>query len=235
MLSNAKRRVREAEKRHERLHFKFIAEYVKCLHNNVYNEAEELYKNIRHEYPGVKDLTKTSEFMTVATPNKTVPRHYTSQRRENLRRSNKTQSSTDHTSSTDHMPQMVLEIPLMPLRPNTLSCVAVSPPVSPPVLPSVAVSPPVLPPVAVSPPVLPPVDASLPLPLSEDVYQDLLAELQHDPDLWRIINDFPLDDFSHEDSTIDMNDLHEDIWDEIIPNDVVPLEDELERVFDNIH
>ena len=212
--------MRDAEKREERLHFKFIVEYIKCLHKDTYNKAEELYKNIKHQYPTVKDLTKTAEFMSVATPGKPIPRHYTS------RKSNQTQSSMPQT-------EMVLEIPLMALGQNTSLPVAASPPASPPVSPPVSL--PVLPPV--SPPVslpvsLPPVDASPPLLLSKDVYHNLLAELQQDPNLFQILNDYTLGDSSHEDTTIDMDD---DIWDSIISDDVTPLEDELERVFNNIY
>ena len=227
MYTAAKRRVREAEKRLERLQYKFIAEYIKCLHNDTYKEAEKLYNNIKHQYPTVKDLTKTAEFMFVATPGKRVPRYYTSRK-------------TNPTQPTQTM-EMVLEIPPMPSGPNTSLAAAVSPPVSPPVLPpalpsvSPPVSPPVLPPL-VSPPVLPPalpsvsptvsppVDASHPLLLPEDVYLDLLAELQQDPELSQILNGFTYGDSFHGDTTND-----DDIWESIIPDDPTPLEDELEK------
>ena len=211
MSRNTKRRAREAEKRDERLHYKFITEYVKCLHKDIHDKAEELFNSIRHQYPNVKDLTKTVEYMNVVMPSKPIPRYYQCRRSDGTR------------SNTKSMSQMVLEIPLIPLNPNTsLSVAAPSPPVA---------SPPVAsPPVAAA---SPPVAASLHLPLSDNVYQALLSELQQDPDLWRIINDFPIDDSSLEDN--DMDDfLHNDIWDAIIPDDVTPIESELEAVFDNI-
>ena len=98
MYTAAKRRVREAEKRVERLHYKFINEYVKNLHHNIYKDAENLYNATRQKYPdGVKDLTKTVEFMAVATPDKTVPRYYMSRK----------------TTGTTTEMEMVLRIPLI--------------------------------------------------------------------------------------------------------------------------
>ena len=102
--------------------------------------------------------------------------------------------------------------------------VASSPPA---VLPStpVASSPPaVLPstPVASSPPaVLPPAPtASSPLhvlpPIPTDLYQTLLEELQQDPDLWQIFNNFPIQEMDTHVAQ-DMDDI----------NDISPLEVEL--------
>ena len=212
MSSNTKRRAREAEKRVERLHFKFITEYVKCLHGDIYDKAEGLYNNTRQQYPdGVKDLTKTVEFMHAVTPNKAIPRYYTH------RKGNET-----HTEK-NNMQEMVLNIPLIPLsKTRSMSVVVSSPPA-----------------------------VSQPLPLSDEVYQELLNELQQDPDLLQILNDFPIDDmdvssqqhdpdplqilndFPIDDMDVssynDMDDsLYNDIWDAIIPDDVTPLEKELQ-------
>ena len=110
------------------------------------------------------------------------------------------------------IPQMALHIPLLKLQPSDVTS-----------QPSPAVPVPVSqpsPPVPVSQP-SPPVSVSQPSPLllSPDVYQDLLNELQHDPELRQIMNDFPDDDES-------MNDF---VWDDIyMPDDISPLEIEIE-------
>ena len=186
MYTAAKRRVREAEKRVERLEFKFISEYVKVLHGDIHKKAEDLYKSIRQKYPdGVKDLTKTVEYMNAVTP---------------------------------PPPAVSSPPPVVSSPPPVVS--------SPP--PVVSSPPPVVsspPPVVSSPP--PVVSSPTPLPLlSEEVFHQLLQDLQQDPDLAKILNDFPLDD-----SIMDTGDLHHDIWDSIIPEDMSSLEQELESVF----
>ena len=222
MWSAAKRRVRDAEKRDERLHFKFIAEYVECLHKDVYDNAEELFNNIKCLYPNVKDLTKTVEYMRKVMPAKPIPRYYASRKtKENI----------------EGMSEMVLEIPLLQINTITSSPVrTASPPVpttsspvaSPPVStasPSVSTAWPPVPTVSspVSTPSLPVPTASPPVPLSENVYQTLLEDLQKDPDLWRLLNDFPTSDLFPEDNDMD----------DIIPSPdlFTPLETELEAVF----
>ena len=213
MYTSKKRKVREAEKRVERLHFRFISDYVKVLHSDIYKKAEELYQSIRQKYPdGVKDLTKTFEYMNTVTPNNQVPRYYMS-------RKTKEKSTTK---------RMVLEIPLFPS-----SDVSSPPPhvSSPP--PDVSLPPPHVsspssdvssPPPHVS---SPPPDVSLP-PLSEEVFLQLLKDLHQDPDLSKILDGFPLDDDSMMDTTTD---LQPDVWDSIRPQDISPLEQELCNVF----
>ena len=240
MYTAAKRRVREAEKRVERYHFKFITEYVKCLHQDIFKKAEELYNSTRQLYPdGVMDLTKTVEFMQTTTPNKPIPRYYSCRK------------TTTETSTTR---EMVLSIPLMVLNKNTSSPPAVSSPQavsSPPTVssPQAVSSPPTVsspqavssPPTVSSPPVV-----SQPLPLSEEVFQQLLKELQQDPDLARILNNFsthdmdvsqqdphPLqiqDSFPQDDYCIDgMDDsLYNDLWDIIMQDNATPLEKQLQ-------
>ena len=226
MDTNGKRRSRDAQRTVERLHFKFISKYVESLYGDAYVEAEELYESVRRKNPGVKDLTKTAEFMSVAMPDRAVPKHYISKRREDLRRRN---TQTSNTQS-----RMVLNIPLVPLSSIASPHVPTSPPVvsslpspvvaSPPSPPVVA-SPP-SPPVVASPP-SPPVVASPPSPLlPSDVYQSLLEELKQDPDLWRILNDFPLQDNPCDE---DMNAfVADDMGDVFMADDVSPLEIELE-------
>ena len=224
MDTKGKRRSRDAQRTVERLHFKFITAYVENLYRDVYVEAQELFEYVRQKNPGVKDLTKTAEFMSVAMPDKSVPKHYLSKRREDIRRRN---TQTFNTQS-----RMVLNIPLVPLSSITSQPVVASPP-SP--SPPVVASPPLpSPPVVASPPLpSPPVVASSaspltsfdtedPLLLPTDVYQSLLEELKQDPDLWQILNDFnPCDE--------DMDAfVADDMGDVFMANDISPLEIELE-------
>ena len=226
MYTAEKRRVRDAEKRRERLEFKFITEYVRALHSDIYGKAKELFHNIRQKYPDrVRDLTKTYEFMSMVTPDKDVPRYYMSRR-------------TKETTITSKM--MVLEIPLMtpqdvpvssppqasphPLPPQA-SPHPLPPQASPHPLPPQASPHPLSPQASPHPPTpqtLPPTTLSLPPPLSEEVYIQLLQDLQCDPDLARILNDFPL---HHEDEC-----MTDDIWDSIQTLEVSPLEQELSNI-----
>ena len=228
MSGNAKRRAREAEKRVERLHYKFITEYVKCLHKDTFDKAEELYRKTRQLYPhGVKDLTKTAEFMNVVTPDKAIPRYYV------YRKTNETNTEME----------MVLEIPLIPLPQATGSTAAQSSPAAPPAAE-------VLQPQS-SPAVPPAAEVLLPLLLPEEAYEELLNELQKDPDLMQILNDLPIDvpptasqplqscdvpnqelsnDLPHDDIDVfthDNDSMYNDMWDGIMPDDITPLEKEL--------
>ena len=106
------RSVREAEKREERLHYMFIAKYIESLHKNVYTQAEEFYQKVKYKNPGVRDLTKTAEFIETVMPSTKIPRHYTSKRREHLTR-------RDPPQQTNNMSRMVLNIPLMEAPPQT--------------------------------------------------------------------------------------------------------------------
>ena len=254
MYTAAKRRVREAEKRNERVEFKFITEYTKALHGDIYKEAKELYQNIRQKYPErIKDLTKTYEFMSVVTPGKDIPRYY-------MHRKTKKPIIPPK--------RMVLEIPLIPpqVLPQPVSPQASPQPVSPqaspqpvspqaspqPVLPQASPQPvspqaspqpvlpqaspqPVLPQASPQPvlpqaspqPVLPqaspqPVLPQALPPLSEEVYCLLIQDLQQDPDLFRILNNFPLHD---EDEC-----MRDNIWDTIQIDDISPLEQELYNI-----
>ena len=195
MNTKDRRRSRDAERTTERLHYKFLTAYVKALHGDVHREAEELFEQAKQENPGVKDLTKTKLFMDVTMPNEPVPRHYTSERRKRLirRHAKQVQSCMPRT--------MVLNIPLMQRPPS----------------PSLMQTPPTT--LQSSPPPMqtPP---NTPLLLPPDEYKDLLDDLRRDPDLWKILNDLPLDDFA----AGDMNDLPLDDFAAGDMNDL-PLDD----------
>ena len=239
---------------------------MRSLHSDLYDKADELYQNTRLLYPdGVKDLTKTVEFMVVTKPGKTIPRYYSN------RKTNKAPIGTSNGR------EMVLEIPLMSQTEMTSPPVAAPSPTVPLMSQMEMTSPPVAapspttplmsqiettsPPVAApfptaplmsqmemtSPPVAapspttplmsqmemtsPPVVApsptavSQPLLLEQHVYEELLQDLQKDPDLSRILNDFP-NDFPPDDTL--------GLWNDFPPDDMMeltPLERELQQLY----
>ena len=262
---------REALQNDERLYYKFIVKYIEGLHGDLFTKVQDLYKDTKQKNPNVRDLTKTVQFMTVVTPNKPIPRHY-KYRRPKVINPMPQQPKVNNPIPqmvNNTMPQMALHIPLLKLRPSDVTsqpspAVPVSQP-SPPV--SVSQPSPLLlspdvyqdllnelqhdpelrqiindfpdtpvpvsqpsPPVPVSQP-SPPVSVSQPSPLllSPDVYQDLLNELQQDPELRQIINDFPDDDESMNDFPDDDKSMNDFVWNDInMPDDISPLENEIE-------
>ena len=244
MSSNAKRCVRDAEMRVERVKYKFVNDYVKHLHKDTYMKAQDLYNKIRKLYAkSVKDITKTVEFMEVTNQHEKIPRHYAKKRKAEV--------------------EMALRIPLMSL-PLSVSSTAVSSPTHvssvplPPSVSSTPVSSPThvssvpLPPsvssTAVSSPThvssstavsLPQNESSVPLLLSDNTFDLLMQELQKDPDLVQILNGFP-DDFPEKDPDLvqilngfpddfpeDDQSLCDDVWYETMADSMTPLEREL--------
>ena len=225
---------REARRNDERLYFKFIVKYFENLHKDLFTEVMNLYKEAKEKNPNVRDLTKTTQFMTAVMPDIPVPRYYnnrhlkvnTTQKGYNTR-----YLKVNTTQQLQEGPQMVLQIPLH--KPQSSPSVTVpvpSPPVHVPSLPvpvPVPVpSPPVPVPVPVpSPPVPVPVPVPLPSPpllITDNTYQELLAELQRDPDMLQILNDFPFDN--------DDDDINDLVWDNIYkPDDISPIETEMDQ------
>ena len=97
-------RGREAKRNQERLHFKFIVNYVKELHPEIFTKAAELYDEVKENNPNVYDLTKTVQFMARVTPGKPIPRYYYQRQ--------------TYGQQQQHQQHMVLQIPL--LRPDHL-------------------------------------------------------------------------------------------------------------------
>ena len=81
-------------------------------------------------------------------------------------------------------------------------------------------------------PLPPPEVSTLPV-LSPEIYNSLLAELRADPELWRVLKDF-------EDNAMDVivgedNSMDSLVADDIFgPEEVMPLEKELETIFNNL-
>ena len=228
-------RGREAIRNDERLYFKFIVKYIEGVHPEIFAKAVELHKEAKEKNPGVNDLTKTTQFMTTVTPELPVPRYYN-------HRNLKVKNTTHHvrsfplkgevrntTRSIREGSRMVLQIPLYKYE----SLPSVTPPVtphvpSPPtVTPHVPSPPPVTPHVPSPPPVTPHVPSSPPLPITSDMYQELLTEIQRDPQMLQILNDFP---FGNDDDISDFtfgNDDDDGISD-LVWDDISSLETEMD-------
>ena len=224
MWSAEKRRIRDSEKRQERLFYKFIYEYTKSLHPDLYDQANNLHRSIRVLYPDrVKDLTKTVEFMVATKPGETIPRYYYNRKTNNPH------------SGTSNGREMVLEIPLLSQSEMTLPLIAALSPTAPvvapcPTAPVAAPSPtaPVAAPSPTAPVAAPcPTPVSQPLLLEQHVYEALLQELQNDPDLNQILNDFPNDFPSDADTPVLWNDFPYD--DDM--TELTPLERELQQLY----
>ena len=217
MPSNTKRSCRDAEMRVERIKYKFVNEYVKHLHKDTYMKAKDLYNKIRKIYSnGVKDITKTVEFME-ATNQKIIPRHYARKRKAEV--------------------EMVLRIPLMSLSPpvSSVSSTAVSSSTTESLSPSLlsdntfeqlmaqptteSLSPSLLSDNTFEQLMAQPTTESLsPLLLSDNTFEQLMAELQNDPDLAQILDDFPDNGIYNQD---------DDVLYETMQDSMTPLEREL--------
>ena len=255
---------RDAQRTSERLYYKFIACYVEGRYREIYEDAQQLFKQAKRENPGVRDLTKTDTYLKAVYPGAPIPRYYTTR---------KLKTSSPPTPPTQ--PQLVLNIPLLTARTIMRSSqreLATSPPevstqsevTTPPevsIQRELATSPPVAstqsevttPPevsiqreLATSPPVastqsevttppevsiqpeaatLPP-EVSTPLFLPSELYQEVLNELRRDPEVWKCLNDFPIEDNFMDDGN--MNDsVVQDMGDMFFDHTSTPLEIEL--------
>ena len=233
---------REARRNDERLYYKFIVKYMEGLHQDLFKKAVDLYNDAKQNNPSVRDLTKTVQFMTEVMPNTPIPRYYKNRQ-------------TNVIKPRLQQQQMVLRIPLvkLPVSQTSPQVSHPSPPVSQPSPQVSHPSPPVSQP---SPQVLhpsPPVSQPSPhlpvpvssqtsqhlLPLAPDVYQELLNELQQNPELQQILNDFPDNDETTNNIVCDDIDMSQDpgfvcdesmnsfVWDAIDMYDISPLENEI--------
>ena len=227
-IQSEKKKGREARRNDERLYYKFIVKYMEGLHQDLFKKAVDLYNDAKQSNPNVRDLTKTVQFMTEAMPNTPIPRYYKNRQ-------------TNVNKPRLQQPQMVLRIPLvkLPVSQPSPQVSHPSPPVSQPSPQVSHPSPPVSQP---SPHLTVPVSSQpsqLLLPLAPDVYQDLLNELQHDPELQQILNDFPDNDETTNNFVCDDIDMSQDpgfvcdesmnsfVWDTIDMYDISPLENEI--------
>ena len=221
MNTSTEGRGREAIRNKERLYFKFITEYFRNVHEDLFEKATKLYDEVKENNPNVRDLTKTVEFVSTVTPNVLVPRYY----RQRQLKMNKTIHHQQQQLHIQHGPQMVLNIPLQ--RGSSPSTVSTPPPISTPstVSTQTPMSTPIsTPPTVSTPPLIstPPTMSTPPSPqvLPANIYEGLLKEIQEDPDLYRILNDITLpvnDDDMNPDT-----DLEQILTDFTLPEDINP-------------
>ena len=187
---------REAKRNDERLYYKFIVEYFKNMHKDLFTKATNLHEEVKKMNPHVRDLTKTAEFMTTVTPNIPVPAYY-------YRRQLKPTIKQTIKQKIQRGSTMVLEIPLN--KQPSPSVTVSSLPVTVPSPPSTVLSPP---------------PQTEPLLMEDNTFQQLLAEIQKDPDLHQIFNGF-----NNNDDDDDDDDMNSHVWNDFyIPDDVSPLE-----------
>ena len=207
-------RSRQAKMTADRYFYKFISSYVETKYKDVYKEAIALLERTKAENPGVKDLVKTATFMREVHPGLRIPRYY-------LNRDLKKQRQQQHQPHCHNLKEMVLHIPLESYKPPTSTPQTLEPLQR--VEPSTDTQT-VEPLQLVEPSTDTQTVEPVLTPLSDEVYQGLLKELQQDPDLSGILNDFPTD------TTPDVSDnlLNEDLmfW----QDENSPLEMELETL-----
>ena len=221
MYRQDKTQSRDAQKTDERLYYKFISAYVEGTYREIYKDAEQLFKKAKRENPGVRDLTKTDTFMREVYPKAPIPRYY-------LSRKLKTSTPTPQPK-----PQLVLNIPLLAARELTQSfpstevstqpeAASSAPGVCTQSSPSTEVS--TQPEAASSAPQV--CTQSLPpLFLTPELYEEVLNELNKDPEVLKYLNDFNIEDDD------DMNDtVVEDMGDMFYDYTSTPLEMELAAV-----
>ena len=204
---------REAKRNSERLHFKFIVKYVEGLHPEIYEKAEELYKETMKTNPNVMDLTKTVRFMSAATPNKPIPRYY-------YRRSGQQQEqkmvlripllNKEQQPVPDPIPQQTVPEPMpqhpVPVQQLPAPVVVPSPQQTvPDPMPQHQVPVQQLPVPVVVPEPMP----QHPLLIPPEVYNDLLLEIQKDPEMAQIFNDITDDDGS----------MNDHVWNDVCMTD----------------
>ena len=95
------RHIRAINIKHDRV----ITQYVKRKHPEIYNDAEQVYHMLNDKYPKKRNLTKTTEFLSLTTEFSTFDELY---RDKYLKRKKKqTKKNTPETQ------EIQLEIPLM--------------------------------------------------------------------------------------------------------------------------
>ena len=210
---------REAIRNKERLESKFIVKYFENLYPELFQKAVEFYKDVKQHNPGVFDLTKTVQFMEEVTPTVPIPRYYKNRKGKATEKQmslqipliNPEEIAALHPASSHPQQQQTLASP-QPQQQQTLA--------SPQPQQQQTLSSPH------------PQEQPLPdIPLPDNLYKNLLTELQKDPEISKIMDDFPWNDSVDEANNPHM-DFDEDgincsIWNDVVVNDITPLENEV--------
>ena len=174
----------------ENRHSRFISEYVKSKHTEIYNEAEAFFKHVQELNPNKRDLTKTHQFL-VATTGFVDRNDFYNRKRQKAQEKN--QQVNDN---------MVLRVQL--LAPEAVTTINHNS--EPLVIPGEQIQiravttcnhnsePLVIPGEQIQ------IGAvttsnhnSEPLVIPDGLYEDLIKELRSDPDLHAILNDMNMD------------------------------------------
>ena len=234
MSNLERRRELRAKRTVESNHAKFISQYMKSKHPDIYAEAEQVYQSMKERNPGRKDITKTIDFLKFTTPYTTYPVYYYQRRKTTQKNKGDTAQTTKNIRHTMH--DMVLNIPLISSQEMAARSDISHPPditEQPPAIheqpPTIPEQPPAIhehpPAVHEQPPPIHEQPQAIPeqqLVIPDQLYEDLLQELRQDPDLYRIFNnmDSPGNDMDIPDS---------DMWDVFNMCEPTPLEAELAR------
>ena len=194
-----RRRELRAKRTEENLHAKFISGYIKAKHHDIYMEAYQTYWRVKEKNPARKDMTKTVDFLKMTTPYTSYPVYYYSRRKETEK--NKGDTPPKKTKNTY---DIVLNIPLISANEIATRNDETQPPDSheiptrndetqPPDSHEIPTrndetQPPDSHEIATAN------DETQPLVISGTVYEDLLQEINQDPDLYRIFNDMDIPD-----------------------------------------
>ena len=230
-----------------------MCEYFEGTHNDLFNEAHAFYKEVKEKYPQVKDVTKTQEFMSRVTPNVPIPYYYLKRQRANTQKSSHLMQlqipllnveelqrvATPTTGVSDSNVQELqasMDVQDVAACATTMVCVSGSnvqelqasidvQDVAACATTTACVSGSNVQELHASMDVQDvAADTTLPL-LSSDVYEALMNEIRQDPDLMRILNDFPdFNDIQPDDELESINPL---VWHDAQPNDISALEKEL--------
>ena len=175
---------------------RFISTYVQSVRPDLYNEAKTYYEELRLRYPGKRDMCKTSEFLRKTKGFDSFEEYYLERAKQKRREGQTTERKLNQTTRTGIVDNMVLNIPLMTNEAtkdpsetgdHTRTGIVDNRGLNIPLMTNEATKDP-----------SETGDHELPLVISDDIYEDLLAELRNDPDLYNILNDFDVDLYQEE-------------------------------------
>ena len=237
---------REAHRNSERLYYKFISRYFEGVHKEWFEEAHAFFNEVKQKYPTVKDVTKTEDFMSRVTPDLPIPYYYIKrpinrpkppqmQLQIQLMDAQELQGAVTQEEPVATVPACVSDSDVQDLfQQSTLpACVPLDAQELQPAVTSEE-------PVATVPACVPDGDVqdlpaasmdvqdladdeTLPI-LPNDVYEGLMSEIRKDPDLMKILDDFP--DFDDD----EFESMNPSVWYDIQPG-ISPLEMEISNIF----
>ena len=230
---------REAHRNSERLYYKFISQYFEGVHKEWFEEAHAFFNEVKQKYPTVKDVTKTEDFMSRVTPDLPIPYYYLKrpinrpkppqmQLQIQLMDAQELQGAVTQEEPVATVPACVSDsdVPVATVP----ACVPDGDVQDLPAASIVATVPACVPDGDVQD--LPAAsmdvqdladDETLPI-LPNDVYEGLMSEIHKDPDLMKILDDFP--DFDDD----EFESMNPSVWYDIQPN-ISPLEIEISNIF----